>query len=234
MPLLLHDPVSGDSRSLHISVITPPHVYTPCIASYCLRATCAWQVTYMGDDALIHVCSPVGQFARARCNLLFLVAMPHWREYDSSDKVSWQSDSWQDGSNNSNAWQSDDGNGAYADVQAAEGWGVRPGSGPQASNQLAWGSQQQWACRPQQQLACRPQQQLAFRPQQQLDCPLCSQPIPEHQPLTPDYESVYSTGYKAGYEAACEDWEQGYHEGEIDTHQMQDKVQDQGNQTNRR
>ena len=32
MPLLLHDPASDHSRSLHMSVITPPHVYTPCLA----------------------------------------------------------------------------------------------------------------------------------------------------------------------------------------------------------
>ena len=59
----------------------------------------------------------------------------------------------------------------------------------QASKQLAWGSQQPWVC--------LQQQQLAWRPQQQLDCPLCSQQIPEEQPLTPDYESVYVAGYKA-------------------------------------
>ena len=109
----------------------------------------------------------------------------------------------------------------YANEQVAEGRGVRPPAGPQASNQLAWGSQQQWACRPQQQLACQPQQQLAFLPQQQLECPLCSQPIPENQPLTQDYESAYVAGFKAGYDAACQDWEQGYQEKEIDTHQMQ-------------
>ncbi len=78
----------------------------------------------------------------------------------------------------------------YGGVQAAKGWGARHCSGPQASKQLAWGSQQQWACLPQQHLACRPQQQL--------DCPLCSQPISEEQPLAPDYESVYVAGYKAG------------------------------------
>ena len=27
---------------------------------------------------------------------------------------------------------------------------------------------------------------------------------------------------KAGYDAACQDWEQGYHEGKIDTLQMQE------------
>ena len=133
--------------------------------------------------------------------------MPPWREYDSSDKGSWQSDSWKDGSSSSNAWQSDDGHWMYANEQAAEGWGVRPPSGPQASNQLAWGSQQQWACRPQQQLACQPQQQLAFLPLQQLECPLCAQPIPENRPVTQDYQAVYEAGYKAGYDAACEDWE---------------------------
>ena len=68
---------------------------------------------------------------------------------------------------------------------------------------------------------------VGLPPQQQLDCPLCSQPIPEEQPLTPDYESVYVAGY------ACQDWEQGSHEGEIDTLQIQEKAQDLGNQTNR-
>ena len=84
----------------------------------------------------------------------------------------------------------------YGGVQAAEGWGVLPNSRPQASKQLDWGSQQQWACRPQQQSACRPHQQL--------DCPLCSQPIPDEHPLTPDYESVCVAGYKANYDAACQ------------------------------
>ena len=55
----------------------------------------------------------------------------------------------------------------YSGVLAAEGWGVRPGSGPQASKRLA--------CRPQQQLACRPQQQLARQ---------SVPPSPEEQPLT--------------------------------------------------
>ena len=101
----------------------------------------------------------------------------------------------------------------YANEQAAEGWGVRPPSGPQASNQLDWESQQQWACRPQQQLACQPQQQLGFLPLQQLECPLCAQPISENQPATQEYQSVYEAGYKAGYDAACEGWENGYQEG---------------------
>jgi len=131
----------------------------------------------------------------SRCSLLFLVAMPRWPADHSLDSCGSQDDGWQDGSSSS-GWQSDGGNAMYGGVQAAEGWGARPCSGPQASKQLAWGSQQQWACLPQQQLACRPQQQL--------DCPLCSQPIPEEQPLTPDYESVYVAGYKAGYDAASQ------------------------------
>jgi len=45
---------------------------------------------------------------------------------------------------------------------------------------------------------------------------------------------VYVAGYKAGYDAACRDWEQGDHEGNIDTLQMQEKAQDLGHQTNRR
>ena len=116
----------------------------------------------MGEDALIHVVALLARLPGARCSLLVLVATPSWREYDSSDKGNLQSDSWQDGSSSSNAWQSDDGHWMYANEQAAEGWGVRPPSRPQASNQLDWGSQQQWVCRPQQQLACQPQQQLAF------------------------------------------------------------------------
>ncbi len=44
---------------------------------------------------------------------------------------------------------------------------------------------------------------------------------------------MYVAGYKAGYDAACQDWEQGYHEGEIDALQMQEKAQGLGNQTNR-
>ena len=114
----------------------------------------------------------------------------------------------------------------YGGVQAAEGWGVRPGSGPQASKQLA--------CRPQQQLACRPQQQLACRPQQQLARQRVP-PIPEEQPLTHNELPGFLAGYKAGYDAAyLAGWEQGYHSGEVDALQMQEDEQDQGYQTNRR
>ena len=49
-----------------------------------------------------------------------------------------------------------------------------------------------------------------------------------------DYQAVYDAGYKAGYNAAIEDWEIGYQEGDTEVHQMQEKVQDQGDQTNRR
>ena len=90
----------------------------------------------MGEEALIQVCSLVGQFAAAYYSLLFLVAMPPWREYDSSDKGSWQSDSWKDGSSNSNAWQSHDGPWMYTNEQAAEGWGVRPPQGPK--HPISW------------------------------------------------------------------------------------------------
>ena len=89
----------------------------------------------MGEEALIHVCSPVGQFARLAAASFFLVAMPPWREYDSSDKGSWQNESWKDGSSN-NAWQSDDGHWMYANEQAAEGWGVRPPQGPK--HPISW------------------------------------------------------------------------------------------------
>ena len=106
----------------------------------------------------------------------------------------------------------------YSGLQAAEGWGVRPGSGPQASKQLD--------CRPQQRLACRPQQQLARQR---------APPIPEEQPLTQNELPGFLAGYKAGYYAAYfAGWEQGYHAGEIDTLQMQQDEQDQGYQTNRR
>ena len=75
----------------------------------------------------------------ARCSLFFLVATPCWPADHSSGCSGWQDDSWQDGSISRNGWQSDGGNGMYGGVQAAEGWGVRPGSEPQASKQLAWG-----------------------------------------------------------------------------------------------
>ena len=90
-------------------------------------------------------------------------------------------------------------------VQAAEGWGVRPGLGPQASKQLA--------CRPQQQLGCRPQQQLA---RQRVP------PIPEEHPLTHHELPGFLAGCKAGYDAAyLAGWDQGYHMGEIHTLHMQ-------------
>ena len=131
MPLLLHDPASDHPRSLHISVITPPHVYTPCFMILPL-------ITHATSSICpsTHPCWPVRP---ACCSLLFLVAMPPWREYDSSDKGSWQGDSWKDGSSSSssNAWQSDDGHWMYANEQTAEGWGVSPPSRPQASDQLA-------------------------------------------------------------------------------------------------
>ena len=133
--------------------------------------------------------------------------MPPWQDYDSSDKGSWHSDSWKDGSSSSNTWQSDYGHWMYANEEAAEGWGVRPPLRAPSIRSVGLGSQQQWACRPQQQLACQPLQQLAFLPLQRLECPLCAQTIPENQPVTQDYQSVYEARYKAGYDAACEDWE---------------------------
>ena len=103
----------------------------------------------------------------------------------------------------------------YSGVQAAEGWGVRPGSGPQASKQSA--------CRPHLQLACRPQMQWA--------CPSVP-PIPEEQPLT---SNEFLSGFQAGYDAAYPTrWEQGYHMGKSHTLQMQQDKQYQGYQTNRR
>ena len=111
----------------------------------------------------------------------------------------------QDGSS-SIGRQVDGGSGMYRGVQAASGWGVRPGSRTQASKRLA----------------CRLQQQLVSQ---------SAPPIPDDQPLT---SNEFLSGFQAGYDAACQDWEQGYHEGEIDTLQMQEKAQDLGNQTNRR
>ena len=172
----------------------------------------------MDEVALIHVLSPLRPFARwlVAASFVFL-AMASWPADHSWDSCGWQDDrnpdwivvdgGWQDGSSSSSSgWQYYGGNGMYGGVQAAEGWGVRPGSGPQASKQLACRSQQQLACRPQQKLACRPQQQLACQSQQ---------PIPEEQPLAPDELPGYLAGYKAGYDAAYEaGWEQGCHAGE--------------------
>ena len=101
----------------------------------------------------------------------------------------------------------------YSGVAGAEGWGVHPGSPPQASQQ------------PQppppypEQLACRSQQ-----------------PLTQELPLTQDeHLPGYSPGYRAGYDAAYQaGWTQGYQPGEIDTFQMQEEAQDQGNQNNRR
>ena len=98
----------------------------------------------------------------------------------------------------------------YSGVHAAEGWGVRPGSGPQAYKQLA----------------CRPQQQLAWQP---------VPPIPEEQPLTQKELPGFLAGYKAGYDAAyTAGWGQGYHAGNIDALQMQQDEQYQWYQTNNR
>ena len=92
-------------------------------------------------------------------------------------------------------------------VQAAEGWGVRPGSRPQASKRLA----------------CPRQQQLVSQ---------SVPPIPEEQPLT---SNEFLSGFQAGYDAAYPTgWEQGYHMGKSHTLQMQQDKQYQGYQTNRR
>ena len=81
-------------------------------------------------------------------------------------------------------------NGMYGGVQAAEGWGVRPGSRPQASKRLD----------------CWLQQHLVSQ---------SAPPIPEGQPLT--YNELLS-GFQAGYDAAyLAGWEQGYHMGKIHT-----------------
>ena len=144
--------------------------------------------------------------------------MPRCQADRSRDSCDWQDDGWQDGSSGSSGWQADGGSGMYTGAQTAEGWGVRPGAGPQASKQLD--------CRPQQQLACRPQQQLARQR---------APPIPAEQPLTQNEFPEFLAGYKAGYDAAyLAGWEQGYHAGEIDALQMQEDEQDQGYQTNRR
>ena len=92
-------------------------------------------------------------------------------------------------------------------VQAAEGWGVRPGSRPQASKRLA----------------CRLQQQLVSH---------SVPPIPEDQSLTSnELLSGFQAGYDAAYLARCG---QGYHMGKSHTLQMQQDKQYQGYQTNRR
>ena len=75
------------------------------------------------------------------------------------------------------------------------------------------------------------------RPQasQQLAC-RSQQPLPQEQPLTQDEQLPgHLAGYRAGYDAAYQaGWEQGYHTGNIDTIQMQEEAQDQGDQNNRR
>jgi hypothetical protein len=164
----------------------------------------------MGEDAIVHVRSPVGLFVLARGSLLFLVAMPRWQEYHSSDRCGWKNDSGQDGNNNNNnnsGWQSDGANGMYSGVQAAEGWGVRPGPRPQASKRLA----------------CLLQQQLVSQ---------SLPPTPDEQSLT---SNEFLSGFQAGYNAAyLAGWEQGYHMGKSHTLQMQPDKQCQGYQTNRR
>ena len=45
---------------------------------------------------------------------------------------------------------------------------------------------------------------------------------------------MYVASYKSRLRCGVPDWEQGYHEGEIDMLQMQEKAQDPGNQTKRR
>jgi len=99
-----------------------------------------------------------------------------------------------DGTSSSSGRQVDGGSGMYRGVQAAGGWGVRPGSRPQASKRLA----------------CRLQQQLASQ---------SVPPIPEEQPLT---SNGFLSGFQAGYNAAyLSGWEQGYHMGKSHTLQMQ-------------
>ena len=118
-----------------------------------------------------------------------------------------EDDCWQDGSSSSSGRQADGGSGMSRGVQAAEGWGVRPGSRPQASKRLA----------------CRLQQQLASQ---------SVPPIPEEQPLTSD---EFLSGFKAGYDAAyLTGWEQCYNRGKNHTLQMQQDKQYHGYQTNRR
>ena len=119
-----------------------------------------------------------------------------------------EDDCRQDGSSSSSSGrQADGGSGMGRGVQAAEGWGVRPGSRPQASK---------W-------LACPRQQQLVSQ---------SVPPIPEEQPLT---SNEFLSGFQAGYNAAyLAGWEQGYHMGRSHTLQMQQDKQYQGYQTNRR
>ncbi len=118
-----------------------------------------------------------------------------------------ENDCKQDGSSNSSGKQADGVSGMYRSVQAAEGWGVRPGSMPQASKRLG----------------CRLQQQLVSQ---------SVPPIPEEQPLT---SIELLSGAQAGYDAAYPtDWEQGYHMGERHTLQMQQDRPYQGYHTNRR
>ena len=95
----------------------------------------------------------------------------------------------------------------YRGAQAAEGWGVRPGSRPQSSKGLA----------------CWLQQQLVSQ---------SVPPIPEEQPLT---SNEFLSDVQAGYDAAyLTGWEQGYNMGKSHTLQMQPDKQHQGYQTNRR
>jgi len=119
-----------------------------------------------------------------------------------------EDDCRQDGSSSSSSGrQADGGSGMDRGVQAAEGWGVRPGSRPQASKRLA----------------CRLQQQLASQ---------SVPPNPEEQPLT---SNAFLYGFKAGYDAAyLTGSEQGYNMGKIHTLQMQQDNQYKGCQTNHR
>ena len=84
----------------------------------------------MGEDALIHVRSPVGPFARGSLQPPFLGLHASLPADHSSDSCGWQDYGWQDGSSSNSGWQSDGGNAMYGGVQAAQGWGVRPCSGP--------------------------------------------------------------------------------------------------------
>ena len=93
----------------------------------------------MGEDALMHVRSSVGLFARARGSLHFLVAMPGGQADHLQNNCDGEDDCRQDGSSSSSGRQADGGSGMDRGVQAAEGWGVRPGSRP-PSGWLARGS----------------------------------------------------------------------------------------------
>ena len=129
----------------------------------------------------------------ARCNLQFLVAMPGGQADHLQNNCDGEDDCRQDGSSSSGR-QADGGSGIYRGVQAAEGWGVRPGSRPQASK---------W-------LACPWPQHLVSQ---------SVPPIPEEQPLT---TNELLSGFQAGYNAAyLAGWEQGYHMGKSHTLHMQ-------------